>query len=80
MLVLSQVNERPLGIAIDSSIANSQQGLGTAVLSLAKALSDSKLPGQTYTFIVLEGMRDWLAPYVYAHAVLLASKCRSLLV
>jgi glycosyltransferase involved in cell wall biosynthesis len=36
-----------------------------AVLALARALSDSNVTGQKYTFIVRENMRAWLAPYVY---------------
>jgi glycosyltransferase involved in cell wall biosynthesis len=57
--------ERKLRIAVDCRIENSQQGIGTAVLSLAKALSDSNVADQEYTFIVREDMQSWLAPYVY---------------
>jgi len=57
--------DRPLRIAIDFRIEQTQQGVGTAVLALAKALSDSKAPGQEYTFIVREEMQSWLAPYLY---------------
>jgi glycosyltransferase involved in cell wall biosynthesis len=56
---------RKLRIAVDCRIENSQQGVGTAVLALAKALSDSKVADQEYTFIVREDMQGWLAPYVY---------------
>jgi glycosyltransferase involved in cell wall biosynthesis len=56
---------RNLRIAIDCRIANAQQGIGTAVLALAKTFSDSNITGQEYTFIVREDMLDWLAPYVY---------------
>jgi glycosyltransferase involved in cell wall biosynthesis len=56
---------RKLRIAVDCRIEDSQQGVGTAVLALAKALSDSNIEDQEYTFIVREDMRDWLAPYVY---------------
>jgi glycosyltransferase involved in cell wall biosynthesis len=56
---------RKLRIALDCRIENSQQGIGTAVLSLAKALSDSKVADQEYTFIVREDMLQWLAPYTY---------------
>lgn len=54
-----------LRIAIDCRIADSRQGVGTAVIALAKALSDSNVTDQEYIFIVRENMRDWLAPYVY---------------
>jgi glycosyltransferase involved in cell wall biosynthesis len=57
--------ERKLRIAVDCRITNSQQGVGTAVITLAKALSDSKVADQEYTFIVREEMQSWLAPYVY---------------
>lgn len=57
--------DRKLRIAIDCRISDSQLGIGTAVLALAKALSDSDAKGQEYTFIVREDMRDWLAAYVY---------------
>ncbi len=57
--------DRKLRIAIDCRIGDSHLGIGTAVLALAKAFSDSRVPDQEYTFIVREDMRDWLAPYVY---------------
>ena len=57
--------ERKLRIAVDCRIQNSQQGIGTAVLSLAKALSDRNVADQEYTFIVSADMQSWLAPYVY---------------
>jgi glycosyltransferase involved in cell wall biosynthesis len=56
---------RKLRIAVDCRIDNAQQGIGTAVIALAKALSDSKVEDQEYTFIVREGMLEWLAPYIY---------------
>jgi glycosyltransferase involved in cell wall biosynthesis len=56
---------RKLQIAIDCRIADSKQGVGTALLSLAKALSDSDSPDQEYTFIVRESLKDWLEPYVF---------------
>jgi glycosyltransferase involved in cell wall biosynthesis len=57
--------DRKLRIAVDCRITNSQQGVGTAVITLAKALSDSKIVDQEYTFIVRGDMQGWLAPYVY---------------
>ena len=56
---------RKLRIAIDCRIENAQQGIGTAVLALAKALSDSSVADQEYTFIVRQDMLEWLAPYTY---------------
>jgi glycosyltransferase involved in cell wall biosynthesis len=54
-----------LRVAIDCRISDSQQGVGTAVLALAKALSDSNVTDQEYTFVVRENMQGWLAPYIY---------------
>ena len=55
---------RKLRIAIDCRITDSRQGVGTAVLALARALSDSNAVNQEYTFIVRESLRQWLAPYI----------------
>ena len=57
--------DRKLRVAIDCRIENAQQGIGTAVLALAKALSDSMKTNHEYTFIVREDMVEWLAPYIY---------------
>jgi len=57
--------DRKLRIAIDCRIEDARQGIGTAVIALAKALSESRNVGQEYTFILREGMHDWLSPYVY---------------
>ncbi len=54
-----------LRIAIDCRITSSQQGIGTAVLALAKALSNSGRKDQEYTFIVREEMKNWLAPSIF---------------
>jgi len=56
---------RKLRIAIDCRIEDSQQGIGTAIIALAKALSDSKTTEQEYTFILREDVVDWLTPYIY---------------
>jgi len=64
--------ERKLRVGIDCRIRNSQQGIGTAVLALAKALSESNSASQEYTFIVHDDMQGWLAPYVYGAAKLAA--------
>jgi glycosyltransferase involved in cell wall biosynthesis len=56
---------RKLRIAIDCRIEDSNQGVGTALVALAKALSDSDSPDQDYTFIVRENLRGWLEPYVF---------------
>lgn len=57
--------DRKLRIAVDCRIESSREGTGTAVLALAKALSDSNIADQEYTFVVREELQGWLAPYVY---------------
>jgi glycosyltransferase involved in cell wall biosynthesis len=54
-----------LRIAIDCRIADFEQGVGTALLALAKALSDSNVTDQEYTFLVTEEMKCRLVPYIY---------------
>jgi glycosyltransferase involved in cell wall biosynthesis len=54
-----------LRIAIDCRITSFQQGVGTAVIALAEAFSNSDATDQEYTFIVRESMLDCLTPYVY---------------
>jgi glycosyltransferase involved in cell wall biosynthesis len=56
---------RKLRVAIDCRIADPMQGTGTAVLALAKALSESEISGQEYTFLVRADVQDWFAPYIY---------------
>jgi len=56
---------RKLRIGIDCRIANSREGVGSALLALANALSMSGISDQEYTFIVRHTMEKWLAPYIY---------------
>jgi glycosyltransferase involved in cell wall biosynthesis len=56
---------RKLRIAIDCRIANSREGVGSALLALANTLSMSDIADQQYTFIVRHEMQEWLAPYIY---------------
>jgi glycosyltransferase involved in cell wall biosynthesis len=58
-------SNQKLRVAIDCRIENFRQGIGTAVQALAKALSDSKIKDQEYTFIVRENFRHCLEPYIY---------------
>ena len=52
-------------IALDCRSLDARQGIGTAVLALANALSESESDEQEYTFIVPEQLREWLAPYIF---------------
>ncbi len=54
-----------LRVAIDCRISDFEQGVGTALLALAKALSDSEVTDQEFTFIVPENSKRQLVPYVY---------------
>src|SRR5450755_4538555 len=54
-----------LRVAVDCRITDFRQGVGTAVLVLAKAFSDLSTTDQEYTFIVREQLRAWLEPYIH---------------
>jgi len=56
---------RKLRVAIDCRITDFQQGVGTALLALARTFSSSNIADQEYTFIVREDMQSCLAPYIY---------------
>ena len=58
-------SSRKLRIAIDCQITDAQQGIGTAFLALANALSQSQRNDQEYTFLVRREIRDWLLPYIF---------------
>jgi glycosyltransferase involved in cell wall biosynthesis len=53
-----------LRIALDCRNLDAQQGIGTAVLALANALSGSESVAQEYTFIVPQELQEWLRPYI----------------
>jgi hypothetical protein len=57
--------ERKLRIAIDCRIHDFQLGVGTAVIALAKSLSEFGGSNQEYTFIVLERNLEVLRSYVH---------------
>ena len=67
-----------LRIAIDCRIGDPRQGVGTAVLALAKALSDSQIADQEYIFVVREDMQVWLAPYIHGPCRLVGIPASSL--
>jgi glycosyltransferase involved in cell wall biosynthesis len=64
-MIQTRSSDQALRVAIDCRISDFRQGIGTAVQSLAKALSDSNIRDQEYTFIIREGMQERLAPYIY---------------
>jgi glycosyltransferase involved in cell wall biosynthesis len=66
------IMNRKLRIGIDCRIANSREGVGSAILALANALSMSDIADQEYTFIVRHEMEKWLAPYIYGPCTLVS--------
>jgi glycosyltransferase involved in cell wall biosynthesis len=62
---LTMYKGKNLRIAIDCRIEDPKQGIGTAVLALADALSKSQETAQDYTFVVSEAMREWLEPHIF---------------
>lgn len=58
-------SNRRIRIALDCSKLDPRQGIGTAVLALANALSQSENAEQQYTFIIPEILQEWLRPYIF---------------
>jgi glycosyltransferase involved in cell wall biosynthesis len=54
-----------LRIALECRIEDPRSGVGTAVLGLAHALSESAITSQEYTFIVNKVTKEWLAPHIF---------------
>jgi glycosyltransferase involved in cell wall biosynthesis len=54
-----------LRVALDCRGVSAEQGIGTALLALANALSASDRSDQEYTFIVSEELEEWLRPYIF---------------
>jgi glycosyltransferase involved in cell wall biosynthesis len=54
-----------LRIALDCRSLDPQQGIGTAVLALANALSESECTEQEYTFMIQDELQDWLRPHIF---------------
>jgi glycosyltransferase involved in cell wall biosynthesis len=61
-----------LRVAVDCRGVSAEQGIGTALLALANALSASASIGQEYTFIVSEELQEWLRPYISGPCRLMA--------
>jgi glycosyltransferase involved in cell wall biosynthesis len=57
--------KRKLRVALDCRNLDPRQGIGTAVLALANALSACGTTEQEYTFIVPEELHEWLRPYIW---------------
>lgn len=62
-----------LRIALDCSSLDAKQGIGTAVLALANALSESEVADQEYTFIVPEDLHEWLEPHIFGPCQLMCT-------
>jgi glycosyltransferase involved in cell wall biosynthesis len=68
--IIPALNEQPythsqMRIALDCRIDDPRQGIGTAVLALAHALSECAVSDQEYTFIVHDDVKEWLMPHVF---------------
>jgi hypothetical protein len=51
-------NSHTMRIALDCRIDDLRQAVGSAVLALAHALSESRISNQEYTFVVHEDLKD----------------------
>ncbi len=63
--VAPMISSRKLRIAVECRIDDPYSGVGSAVLSLAHALSKSSVEDQEYTFIVHATLRNWLEPHIF---------------
>jgi glycosyltransferase involved in cell wall biosynthesis len=54
-----------LRIAVECRVRDPRSGVGTAILALAHALSESTIQDQEYTFIVNDATKDWLEPHIF---------------
>src|SRR5271170_7709104 len=59
------VSNRKLRIALECRIDDPRSGVGSAIVSLARALSESPIEDQEYTFIVPEALQGWLEPHIF---------------
>ena len=59
------VSNRKLRIALECRIDDPRSGVGSAISSLAHALSESPIEDQEYTFIVPEALQGWLEPHIF---------------
>jgi glycosyltransferase involved in cell wall biosynthesis len=66
------IPNRKLRIALECRIDDPFSGVGSAILSLADALSRSDIQGQEYTFIVHESAKKWLEPHIFGPCRLVA--------
>jgi glycosyltransferase involved in cell wall biosynthesis len=66
------IPNRKLRIALECRIDDPFSGVGSAVLSLANALSKSAVQSQEYTFIVHEATKKWLEPHIFGPCRLVA--------
>jgi hypothetical protein len=57
--------DRKLRVAVECRIDDPRSGVGSAILALAHALSESKNLDQEYTFIVNDDAKAWLEPHIF---------------
>lgn len=56
---------RKLRIALECRIDDTRSGVGSAIVALAHALSESEVTDQEYTFIVYSDATAWLEPHIF---------------
>lgn len=56
---------RKLRIALECRVEDPRSGVGSAILALAHALSESTIQNQEYTFIVNAATKEWLEPHIF---------------
>jgi glycosyltransferase involved in cell wall biosynthesis len=56
---------RKLRIALECRVEDPRSGVGSAILALAHALSESTIQDQEYTFIVNAATKGWLEPHIF---------------
>jgi glycosyltransferase involved in cell wall biosynthesis len=65
---------RKLRIALECRVEDPRSGVGSAILTLAHALSRSTIQDQEYTFIVNAATKEWLEPFIFGPCRLVAKE------
>jgi glycosyltransferase involved in cell wall biosynthesis len=70
--MMQMTTNRKLRIALECRVEDPRSGVGSAILALAHALSQSTIQDQEYTFIVNAVTKEWLEPYIFGPCRLVA--------
>jgi glycosyltransferase involved in cell wall biosynthesis len=63
--MMQMTTNRKLRIALECRVEDPRSGVGSAILALAHALSQSTIQDQEYTFIINATAKEWLEPYIF---------------